>query len=188
MKLATLCFLLLALAQIAVPLRMIQHRETVLREGTLYRFKTQPIDPADPFQGRYVWLSIERDTILMPRNQSEGPRYYDHGFASIAVNENGYAYFDQWLTESPEHSDYLATRSRGWSALDDNQSEIEVRIDIPFDRFYMDEAKAPRAEVIARESSRDKTCWVEVRILNGSAVIEDVVVEGLSLRELAAEE
>ncbi|MGB0413684.1 MAG: hypothetical protein ACPGJU_04495, partial [Coraliomargarita sp.] len=74
------------------------------------------------------------------------------------------------------------------SALDDNQSEIEVRIDIPFDRFYMDEAKAPRAEIIARESSRDKTCWVEVRILNGSAVIEDVVVEGLSLRELAAEE
>ena len=62
-----------------------------------------------------------------------------------------------------------------------------VRIDIPFDRFYMDEAKAPRAERIVRNSTRSTNCWVNVRILDGKAVIEDVFAEGQSIRDLAAE-
>ncbi len=188
MKLTTICFLLLALAQIGVPLHMIRQRETVLRDGTLYRFITEPIDPADPFQGRYVWLNIERDTIIQPRIEGDSSNYYSHGFASIAVDEHGYAYFDQWLNKHPKHSDYLATRGWGWSPFESDKSQIEIRIEIPFDRFYMEEAKAPRAEQIARDASQDKACWVEVRILNGTAVIEDVVVEGQSLRDLAAAE
>ena len=61
------------------------------------------------------------------------------------------------------------------------------RIDIPFDRYYMDEAKAPRAERLVRESTRSTTCWVNIRSLDGKAVIEDVFAEGQSLRDLAAE-
>ncbi len=188
MKMRTVIFLLLALAQVAVPLQMIRQREAVLSEGTLYRFITEPIDPADPFQGRYVWLRIERDTILLPRDSEQPPRYKSHGFASVAVDEEGYAYFDNWHTERPTGSNYLETRSWGRYRNGDDKSKTEIYIEIPFNRFYMDEAKAPRAEIITREASRDKTCWVEVRILNGSAVIEDVVVEGQSLRDLAATE
>ncbi len=52
----------------------------------------------------------------------------------------------------------------------------------------MDEAKAPRAERLAREATRSTNCWVAVRILDGKAVIEDVFAEGRSLRDLAAGE
>ena len=61
-------FGLLIVAQVAVPLQMIQQRETVLREGELFRFKTEPIDPADPFQGRYVWLQIEDDFVPISKH------------------------------------------------------------------------------------------------------------------------
>ena len=43
-------------AQFYVPASMIMKHERVLRNGELFRFKTQPFDPADPFQGRYVRL------------------------------------------------------------------------------------------------------------------------------------
>ena len=49
----------------------------------------------------------------------------------------------------------------------------------------MDETKAPLAEIRAREATRNEDCWVAVRILNGRAVIEDVIAEGQSLSDLA---
>ena len=51
----------------------------------------------------------------------------------------------------------------------------------------MDEAKAPRAERMARDAGRTTNCWAEVRILDGRAVIDDVYIQGRSLRVLAAE-
>jgi uncharacterized membrane-anchored protein len=60
MKKLPLIFLgALIAVQFAVPLSMIRSRENILRNGELFSFKTRPIDPADPFQGRYVWLGID---------------------------------------------------------------------------------------------------------------------------------
>jgi hypothetical protein len=62
-----------------------------------------------------------------------------------------------------------------------------IRIDIPFNRFYMDENKAPRPKRLAREATRNTNCWANARILNGKAGIEDVFAEGQSLRDLTTE-
>ena len=51
----------------------------------------------------------------------------------------------------------------------------------------MEESKAPRAEILARDAAREGDCWAEVRIYKGKAVIEDVLVNGVSLAVLAAE-
>ena len=198
MKLRVILFALLVLAQIAVPFRMIQQRETVLREGELFRFKTQPIDPADPFQGRYVWLRIEEDYVRLSESETHAIDYKTHGYATLSVDEQGFAQFTNWSDETPSDTPhYLKTRSLGrsvrWEDNEDTPSGERkrihqgLRIDIPFTRFYMDEAKAPRAEVRALEATRNKDCWVTVRIYNGQAVIEDVIAEGQSLRDLAAE-
>ena len=42
-------------------------------------------------------------------------------------------------------------------------------------------------EDLARDATRTADCWAEVRILEGKAVLEDVMIEGRSIRELAAE-
>ena len=198
MKLRIILFGLLVLAQMAVPFRMIQQRETVLREGELFRFKTQPIDPADPFQGRYVWLRIEEDHVRLSEPETDDIDYKSSGYAVLSTDEQGFAQFTDWSYDRPSDTEsYLKTRARGrsirWEDSDDDPSNERtrihqgLRIDIPFTRFYMDEAKAPRAEIRAREATRNKDCWVTVRIYNGQAVIEDVIAEGQSLCDLAAE-
>ena len=187
-------FGLLIVAQVAVPLQMIQQRETVLHEGELFRFKTEPIDPADPFQGRYVWLQIEDDFVPISKAAANAIDYKATGYALLNVDEQGFAKFTDWSSERPTlTTNYLKTKSRGqavnWEQLPDGQRtpvHEGLGIDIPFTRFYMDEAKAPRAERLAREATRNEDCWVEVRIFNGKAVIEDVIAEGQSLRDLAS--
>ena len=186
-------FGLLIAAQVAVPFRMIQQRETVLREGELFRFKTEPIDPADPFQGRYVWLRIEEDFVPISESATDAVDYNATGYAILRLDEQGFAKFTDWSSERPtQTTNYLITKSRGqavnWEQLaDGKRTRVHqgLDIDIPFTRFYMDEAKAPRAERLAREATRNEDCWVEVRIFNGSAVLEDVIAEGQSLRDLA---
>lgn len=197
MKLRVIVFALLVIAQIAVPLRMIQQRETVLREGELFRFKTQPIDPADPFQGRYVWLRIENDAIVLNKASAAEIDFGSHGYVSVTVDGQGFAQFTEWSEARPKHSNYIRTKNWGIDPFEDpdgitdattpNEKLTRLNIDIPFTRFYMDEAKAPRAEIRAREATRNDDCWVEVKIYNGKAVIEDVIAEGQSLRDLAAE-
>ena len=183
-------FGLLITAQVAVPFRMIQQRETVLRKGELFRFKTEPIDPADPFQGRYVWLRIEDNYVTLSEDVVDHVDRRSYGYATISVDDKGFAHFAEWTLERPEITSYLKTRASGhartWDPETEKSSYKGLRIEIPFTRFYMDEAKAPRAEILARDATRNEDCWVEVRILNGKAVIEDVIAEGQSLRDLAS--
>jgi len=182
----------LIVAQLAVPFSMIKSRENILRNGELFRFKTRPIDPADPFQGRYVRLGYENDYIPCSEDQKPDLVYKDPIYVSIETDSNGFARFTDWSRMPPVEGPFLKTRYHG-RKQERNQKTKEyiykgIRLDIPFDRFYMDEAKAPRAEVLAREATRNTDCWAEVRILDGKAVIEDVFAEGQSLRDLAAGE
>jgi uncharacterized membrane-anchored protein len=184
--------LLVITAQLAVPFRMIQSRETVLEKGELFRFKTRPIDPADPFQGRYVRLGIQNDYIPRDKKDQSKFKYNTPVYASVETDNDGFAHFTEMTREHPETDSFLKTRYRGsrrrWHEETKKHIYLGDRIDIPFDRFYMDEAKAPRAEQIARQSANTTNCWVNVRIYKGKAVIEDVFAEGQSLKILAEKE
>ena len=178
MKKLPLIFLgALITVQFAVPLSMIRSRENILRNGELFRFKTRPIDPADPFQGRYVRLGID-GTIKNQTDQSTPLNSRPIVYATIESDTEGFAHFSAWSLEKPEGGNHLKTRIRYFG-------NREITIKIPFDRYYMDEAKAPRAERLVWEGTRGTNCWVEVRVLDGKAAIEEVFVEGLPLRDLA---
>tara|TARA_R110002049_G_scaffold99113_3_gene241664 strand:+ start:5105 stop:5482 length:378 start_codon:yes stop_codon:yes gene_type:complete len=98
-------FLLVAAIQLFIPAQMILNQETILKTGTAYKFKTQPVDPSDPFKGKYINLNYKIDSFktndsLWERNE---PIYVylitdSLGFAKIdtvsrnilADNSNGY--------------------------------------------------------------------------------------------------
>jgi uncharacterized membrane-anchored protein len=182
---------ILILVQFAVPFSMIRNREKILNHGALFKFKTRPIDPADPFQGRYVQLGIDKDYIPYPEDQKPDLNYKAVIFATVEADEDGFARFTDWNREKPANGNFLKTRNKGqhrvWIPESKKRVYKGMRLDIPFDRYYMEETKAPRAETLTREATRNTNCWVNVRILNGKAVIEDVFAEGQSLRVLAAE-
>lgn len=190
-KLFMVLLITLIAAQFALPMYLIQRKEKILREGDVFRFKTRPIDPADPFQGRYVRLAYQDDYIPWPKEDSVELDYKARIYVSIETGEDGFSRFTGWSSARPDSGPYLSTRYLGrshqWDPVIRKSQYKGLRINIPFDRYYMDETKAPRAEVLARDATRSTNCWAEVRILEGKAVIEDVYAEGQSLRVLAAE-
>ena len=65
---------------------------------------------------------------------------------------------------------------------------MRATIRIPFDRYYLSEHDAPRAETTYREHSRRGSldAYLVVRVRNGSAVLADLVVGGKPIREFLA--
>ncbi len=188
-------------AQLLIPASMILKHERILRTGELYRFKTRPIDPADPFQGRYVWLGFENDYIPGINKNEPSPKYNERVFVSLGAGSDDLCVLKSWSRTQPETGDYLKLKYTGtrtqWNPDTKKSTYMGLRFHLPFNRFYMDENKAKRAERIVRRTTIDlfepantnlvTNCWANVRVLNGAALIEDVLVDGTPIRELAGE-
>jgi hypothetical protein len=176
MKKASLLTLGIAVAlQLLVPTSMILKHERILRTGEIYRFKTRPIDPADPFQGRYVRLGFENNFISNTNKNETKPEYKERVFVTLSTDADGFCQMESWSRIKPTTGSFLKLTylGRGFA--------------LPFNRFYMEESKAPHAETLVREGTRNTNCWATVRILNGAALIENVYVAGTPIRELAVQ-
>ena len=175
-------FILMVLVQLAVPSKMIWDRENILLHGEVYHFRTEPIDPNDPFRGKYITLSFP-DTEVEVKNAAD---WYASQpvYALFEKDADGFAVISEILREAPDQrANFLKTSiTYNLSYLDENK----VEINLPFDRFYMEEYKATAAEKAYFEAQRDstKTTFAVVRILDGEAVLEDVMIEGVSIKEV----
>lgn len=169
-------FIVVALAQLAVPGWMIGQREMVLSRGTVYKFRTAPIDPYDPFRGRYVWLNYESATV--PYRGAGTIPYGRLLYVAVETGEDGFARLTGAYSQPPDTGDYFPVESY-WIR------DSEIQLTLPFDRYYMNEAAAPAAEIAVREHSRqeNRNAHVTVRVLNGQAVLEELYVDDKPIRE-----
>lgn len=170
-------FVGVALAQIVTPLSMITKRESVLQAGEQFKFKVAPVDPYDAFRGRYVALRIMEDKVATPSGHK-----LDFGqrvFAHIAVDGQGFARFCAVSTVRPQGVSYIEATVSGYSR------NKQVRLDLPFDRYYMEEKKAPLAERIYQRHARrgKEDAYLTVRVKDGFAVIEQLYVGGKRIED-----
>jgi uncharacterized membrane-anchored protein len=185
-KLPLLLFILLALIQLFIPANMIFLQEGVLQTGAEYRFKTRPIDPVDPFRGRYITLDFEanRFSVDTTFREMSGKDIW----VFIEKDAQGYARVsDVWKTR-PENTNDSFIKARVRSYIGGQQPEIFLQY--PFQRFYMEETKAPEAEKAYWEAMRDssQTAYALVRVKDGNASLVDVVVDGVSVKEMKSRE
>lgn len=173
-------FFCVAFIQVVTPLSMVVKREAVLKNGKQFKFKTTPVDPYDAFRGRYVALGIEQDKVPLPENikLDYGQKIYAH----IKEDEQGFAMFFKVTAERPQGVDYLTTKV-------DYIRDKQVYLQLPFDRYYMEEKAAPAAERAYRKHSRrdSKDAYVTVRIKSGFAVLEELYVGGKPILEFIKE-
>ncbi|MDA0577380.1 MAG: GDYXXLXY domain-containing protein [Verrucomicrobia bacterium] len=170
-------FILLAAVQIGVPLSMIMQREHTLRDGTLYKFRTAPVDPYDAFRGRYVALRLDASSV--PSSAVAGTYARQQpAYAGLGTDSNGFAEVTALCAERPETGDYLRVRVNYVNAN-------ETWITLPFDRFYMDEHDAPRAERAYWQNSTrtNLNTYVAVRVRAGAGVIENLIIDDLPVAE-----
>lgn len=182
-----ICFVALCVIQWAVPASMIVKRESALQRGDVYKFKTAPVDPYDAFRGRYVALNYEQSRFNGSRSASD-LRRGQMVYAILKENDEGFAVFKDLVGDRPDEEPYLAVRI-GWI---NRSNPDEITLSLPFDRFYMDEFSAPEAErqfFRANRERDERPSYVQVRVRKGFGVIEDLFVDGQSIREwLAAQD
>ena len=174
-------FLIMVLAQLAVPATMIIKKELLLNKATKYKFKTRPVDPNDPFRGKYITLDYEERSVFVD-NQDDW-EYGDAIFVTINNGADGYAKIENAYREKPDTELDYVSATIGYSfRFDTNQ----VAVTLPFDRYYMDEGKAQGAEDIYWDLMRDstRTIYAIVAIKDGESVLKDVMVNDESIKDL----
>lgn len=177
-KLTLIGLALIALVQWFVPGKMIWDQEQILLHGTEFKFRTAPIDPNDPFRGKFIVLRYQDVTI-----QVDNPEYWEEHetiYVSIDNDEDGYAIIQSISKTRPDTQEYFEATVRYAN------QDGEVFINFPFDRYYMEESKAKEAENIHREARNDDLVdsYAVVNVREGKAALKDVRIEGVPIREL----
>ena len=177
-------FVLMVLAQLYVPANMIIDARRILTEGNEFKFKTAPIDPADPFRGKYIVLNFNASSakVYDAAEWNTGDRV----FVTLTTDSAGYAKIhDITAYPPPDTDDYVKADIQ--YIVQDTVSYVSVSY--PFDRFYMEESKAFDAELAYNESAMDtnQIAYALVAVKKGEAAIKNVFINGLTIREAALE-
>lgn len=181
-----LLFSILAFIQLGVAARMVIQQEKVLQKGQVFLFKAAPVDPNDPFRGKYITLRFEAEQY----EESENMNTWVAGeetFVHLTTNILGFAeVYD--LSKDPPQDDipyFKATIEHVY--IQDSQAKISLSF--PFDRYYMEESKAPEAERVYREAFREaqEDIYAVVFVKEGKCVLEDVKIGDRSIKDLSAE-
>jgi uncharacterized membrane-anchored protein len=180
-KLLFILFAVMCIIQWVVPGMMIYNSEKTIANGTLFKFKTEPIDPSDPFRGKYITLQFESDFILF--NDSIDFHTGEEIFVTFETDSSGFAVADEIYKVEPESESYLRTTV---DFVVNHRNNHRVEFDLPFDRFYLEESKALKAEELHRAAQRDSVqlAYALVSIGAGHAVIKDVIINDKPILDL----
>jgi uncharacterized membrane-anchored protein len=215
-KTAIFLFIALGIVlQFAVPASMIAKHELTLRRGDVFRFKTAPVDPFDAFRGRYVALAFEALNAIRT-DRDPGCKRDRRCYLILGTSTDGFATVTGVTNRPPAaphiaatfqqaNQEYVSTgvvRTNYYPSAKDTPpsgrtfwTEPVTRptgkyvVSIkhpPFDRFYLPEDLAPRAETAYRDASRrdsKTTATALVRVRDGHAAVEDLLIGDLPLRE-----
>ena len=181
--------IIVALAQLFIPAKMILGQEDILDTGTVYKFKTEPVDPNDPFRGKYITLRYE---IESARTHDDSWERNDDAFLYLEIDSLGFAKVDTISKQKlPRKNDYINLKINRF----DNQNwtrnfAYQVHFNLPFNRFYMEETKAKPAEDVYRKAQRDSlpnNIYGLVYVKEGEAVLKDVIINDMSIAKYVEE-
>lgn len=169
-------FVVVILAQLFVPAKMIYDQEKIISDGTAYKFKTQPVDPSDPFKGKYIRLNYEMSSVTTNDTTWDN---YQPIYIALKNDSLGFAMVKNFTKDEPETGDYIKT-TVSWY----NYYDRTLNFSLPFDEFYMNEGKAYDAEMAYVEAQRDSlpnNTYGLVYVLNGKAVLDNVFIDDIPI-------
>lgn len=175
-----MAFGLAVVLQWAAPFLQITTFEKVLAQGKVYQFRCRAPDPYDMLRGRYLAVRAEPDTFV--KSEEFDLQKGESLFATIAADEAGMARIVALSRERPASGDYVRVQA-GYTA------DSYTYVVWPFDRFYLNEKAAPKADEWYRQNVRaSEGITAEVRVLDGHAVLVDLKQGDRSFRELLERE
>lgn len=179
-KTILILFIVMALVQLYVPAEMIMNYETTISAGTPFKLKIVPVDPLDPFRGKFITLEFKDVAASVPDPHAwhNGERIY----VQLTNDKNGYAVIQSVSKTRPDDKNYVEAKV----GFIGSTVEKQLLVKFPFDRFYMEETKASDAETIYRESARDpkQIAYALVYVKEGEAALTDVFINDVSIQKI----
>jgi len=171
-------FILVAAAQLILPAQMIFNQENILKTGTAFKFKTQPVDPSNPFKGKYIYLNFEANTI---KTIDSTWSRHEPVFVSVVEDSLGFAMVDKVTRAKPIKGNFINAKVSYYSSYDKT-----LRLDYPFNEFYMNETKAYDAEIAhanAQNDSIPNNTYALVFIKEGQTVLDNVFIDEIPIAD-----
>ena len=179
MRPALTVFAVAALAQWLVPLAGVWQHERVIARGAPVRIRCAAPDPYDPLRGRYLAVRPAQQRAPAPPGMPEGQPV--PVWARLVADTDGLARSESLSLEPVAGPMVIRLVAR----LDPGADEAQASLHWPFDRLYLNERLAPDADALVAERLRDGTHPdAEIRLLDGRAVLTDVLVDGVSIRDV----
>lgn len=184
----TLLFAVVALAQLAIPAWMIVGHERIRSTGKVFKFRTAPIDPRDPFRGEYVALNFEAENGKWPLHGNDSTVAPSmHAYATLGTDQEGFAQIVTLQAARPQAGDFIPVEYMSWTP------DTLFGVRLPFDRYYLEEGDGKKTENLLSPqwnegvTTQPLPAYVVVRILNGGSVIEDLIVGDRSIHDWLAD-
>jgi len=191
-KIRLVCYILAAGAAFAYPVGKIISFEYPSVPPHVYVFETEIRDPYDPMRGHYVRLNFKQNRVRLANRNMKLQEWGASCYAVLEANPDGTARISDLVTDRkrlPAGKDFLKVKYLYLEQNFDGKRKTPEKtgvhvIDLPFNRFYLNERLAPEAEQAVRESTRRGKAFVRVKIYrNGNFVLDDLVVDGKPILE-----
>jgi len=174
-----IAFVTVVFIQLMVPARMITTYERILDSGKEYRFKIAPVDPNDPLRGKFIRINPEeREFAVDSLNDWKNNESVYVKLTTDAAT--GMSKIKSIVREKPQDTNDFIEVKLGYV------QQKRAFIEFPFDRYYLDEWTAPQIEKLYSKAQRDTNSisYVKVRVIDGEAVLKDLVINGMSATEI----
>jgi uncharacterized membrane-anchored protein len=171
-------FVVVALAQLALPASMVWKRQRTVSYGRVWKFRTAPADPIDIVRGRYLRLRFAAEEFAWPKTLPNAGRTV---YVRLKEDDAGFAIV-QDLSDEPlpaANNDVVPVDLYG------SPRQGTERVHFGFDEMWVTEANASAAETAYRDHSRQgqADAYATVRIRDGDAAIEQLFIANKPLRE-----
>ncbi|QNM86350.1 GDYXXLXY domain-containing protein [Polaribacter pectinis] len=173
-------FLVVVAFQLMAPIKMIYDQENVLKTGKAYNFITQPLDPNDPFRGKYIRMNYEISSFKTKDSAwNRGEEIYVYVKDSL-----GFAKLDTVSKEKLNNNkDYIKAKVGGYY-----KHSNKLVFTLNNERFYMEESKAKPAEDLVRETQRTTSTknftYALIYIKDDISVLENVFITDTPIKDL----
>ena len=168
-------FLVVSLFQLLFIYRIVHNYNVLLNKGETYLFQLQMNDPSDVFRGKYLQLRFKNNTYLKTDSLQLKPG--QTLWVKIIKDAHGFTKIERVYYVKPKNLKGVIKAKTGYMRPSGNGQEIKIVF--PFRKYYLNENRTRELESLPRPSvSNDKDNYVGVKVWNGKAVIEYLVLNG----------
>ena len=195
MKRSDLIRLVCCLAAVALilfhPVRTVLRFSFPASKGVEVRFRVTAYDPYDPMRGRYVRLNLrDASRVRLPKkNRDLGFLYGQPVFAVLDITGSAIIDLVAERKDVPPGAFFLPVQYQ-WFNRDWDQKRKRTQrmlktgihtVKLPFERFYLNERKAPEVERLLQQ--RNSKAELSVIIFrDGVYRVQDLIVNGQNVR------